>query len=116
MKPIIGLRIEMSDETGSGGKRQIREKPVQWARERQRRQWARERQRRQLAKGDTEGQLTTDSRRDQSGEIESRGSEEDRQDEFAVLSQQRSSVRKTVRDELAFLVACRSFVKTTRQR
>ena len=45
-----------------------------------------------------------------------KGSEEDRQDEFAVLSRQRSAVRKTVRDELAFLVARRSFAKTTRQR
>ena len=71
-------------------------------------------QRRQLAKGDAEGQSTTDSRRDQSGEVESRGSEEDRQDEFAVLSRQRSAVRKTIKDELAFLVACRSFTKTTR--
>ena len=70
----------------------------------------------ELAKGDAEGESTTDSRRDQSGEIESRGSEEDRQDEFAVLSRQRSAVRKTVRDEVAFLVACRSFAKTTRQR
>ena len=70
----------------------------------------------QFAKGDAEGQSTRDSRRDQSGEIESRGSEEDRQGEFAVLSRQRSAVRKTVRDELAFLVACRSFAKTTRQR
>ena len=44
-------------------------------------------------------------------EIESRGSEEDRQDEFAILSRQRSAVRKTVKDELAFLVACRSFAQ-----
>ena len=72
-------------------------------------------QRRQLVTGDAEGQSTTDSRRDQSGEIESRGSEEDRQDEFAVLSRQRSAVRKTVRNDLAFLVACRSFTKTTHQ-
>ena len=61
------------------------------------------------AKGDAEGQSTTDSRRDQSGE--SRGSEEDRQNEFAVLSRQRLAVRKTVKDVLAFLVACRSFVQ-----
>ena len=66
-----------------GEKRRIREKPGQWARECQRRQ---------LAKGDAEGQSTTDSRRDRLGEIESRGSEEDRQDEFAVLSRQRSAV------------------------
>ena len=57
-------------------------------------------------KGDAEGESTTDSRSDQSGEIESRGSEEDRQDEFAVLNRQRSAARKTVRDGLAFLVAC----------
>ena len=49
--------------------------------------------RRELAKGDAEGKSTTDSRRDQSGEIESRGSEEDRQDEFAVLSRQWSAVK-----------------------
>ena len=59
---------------------------------------------------------TTESRRDQSGEIDSRGSEVDREDEFAVLSRQRSAVRKTIRDGLAFLGACKSFAKTSRQR
>ena len=44
-------------------------------------------------------------------EVESRGSEEDRQDEFAVLIRQRSAVRKTVKDELAFLVAYGSFAQ-----
>ena len=68
-------------------------------------------QRRQLAKGDAEGQSTTDSRRDQSGEIESKGSEEDRHDEFAVPSRQQSAVRKTVKDGWAFLVSTRSFAK-----
>ena len=71
---------------------------------------------RQFAKGDAEGQSTTDSRREQSGEIESRGSEEERQDECALLRRQRSAVRKTVRDDLAFLVACISFAKIIRQR
>ena len=55
-------------------------------------------QRRQLVKGDAEGQSTTDSRKDQSGKVESRGCEKDRQ------------------YESAFLVACRSFAKTARQR
>ena len=96
--------LEIFDATGSGvGKAGPRE---------DRGQLEKGTQREQLAKGDAEGQSTTDSRRDQSGEIESRGSEEDRKDEFAVLSRQRSAaVRKMVKDESAFLVACRSFAK-----
>ena len=94
----------MFDETGSGQEN---------AREGS---WKKETQRRQLTKGDAEGQSTTDSRRDQSGEIESRGSEEDRQDELSVLNPQRSAVRKMVKDETTFRVACRSFAKNARQR
>ena len=89
------LELEIFDATGSGvGKAGPRVDRGQWARERQRRQLEKGTQRERLAKGDVEGQSTTDSRRDQSGEIESRGSEEDRQDEFAVLSRQRSAVRE----------------------
>ena len=64
---------------------------------------------------ETQEQSTTNIR-SQSGEIESRGSEEDREDEFAVLSRQRSAVRKAVKDESAFQVACGSSAKNTRQR
>ena len=96
--------LEIFDETGSG---QENAREGSWKKEPREGSWHR---------GDTKGQSTTDSRRDQSGEIESRGSEEDRQDELTVPSRQRSTVRKMVRDELAFLVACRSFAKTTRQR
>ena len=88
--------------------RQIREKPEQWARERQLGQLAKWTEREESAKGDAEGQSTTDS---SLRDIEFNCNEEDRQDEFAVLSRQRSEVRKTVKDELAFLVAWRSFAQ-----
>ena len=87
-----------------------------WARERQSGQFEKGTQRGHLAKSDAEGRSTTDSRRDQSGDIESRGSEKVRKDEFVVTSQQRSTVRKTVKDKSAFLVACRSSTKNARQR
>ena len=111
VKPNKGLSLRSSTRLKVG--RGMPEK--EWARERQRRSGQRNREK-AVRKGDAEGQSTMDSRRDQSGEIESRGSEEDRQDEFAVLSRQRSAVRKTVKDESAFLVACRSFTKNARQR
>ena len=88
-----------------------------WARERQSGQLEKGTQRRQSVKGDAEEQSTTDSRRDQSGEIESRGSEEDRQDEFAVLSRQRSTARE---DQSRWVGIPHSFVeisqKNARQR
>ena len=114
MKANKGIRIKISDETGSGGKKGRFERS-QGSGQGNARGGVGKRNP-EKAKGDAEGQSTTDSRRDQLGEIESRGSEEDRQDEFTVLSRQRPAVRKTVRDELAFLVAWRSFAQNTRQR
>ena len=88
------------------------QRDLKWARERQRRELEKGTQKRQLAKGDAEGQSATDSRRDQSGEIESRGSEEDRQDEFVALSQQRSAMRE---DQSRWVGIPSSFVEITRK-
>ena len=87
--------LEISDETGSGGRKGMSERS-------QKGSW-----RRETLRGSRQRTAEETSRR----EIESRGSDEDRQDEFAVLSRQRSAERKTVKDELAFLVACRSFAQ-----
>ena len=101
-----GLESRSPTRPKMGEERQVRPKPGQWARGRQRRQLEKGTQKGQLAKRNGEEQSTAEetSRR----EIESRGSEEGRLDEFAVLSRQRSAVRKTVKDELAFLVDGRS--------
>ena len=69
-KPNKGPRIEIPTRPEVGEERQVREEPGQWAKERESGQLERETQRERLAKGDAEGQSTTDSRRDQSGEIE----------------------------------------------
>ena len=58
-----------------------------------------------VAKGDAEGQSTTDSWRDESAWDRVQG-HWGRQTRW-----QRSAVRKTVRNELAFLVACRNFAQ-----
>ena len=52
----------------------------------------------ELAKGDAEGSRHRTAEETSRREIESRGSEEDRQCRFAVLSRQWSAVRKTVKD------------------
>ena len=86
--PDKGFGLEIFEETGSWiGKDDPRSQRGSWRRETQR--------------GSRQRTSEETSRR----EIESRGSEEDSQDEFAVLSRQPSAVRKTVEDELAFLVA-----------
>ena len=81
-----GLESRSPTRQEVGEERQIREKPGQWARERQRRSWKKELR---------EGNWRRETQR---------------------VSRQRSAMKKTVKDELAFLVACRSFEKNARQR